>query len=516
MKPAALNERRLCAAVFAASLLLYLSFRSLFFNFDGIACAIAVELSDFKHLVHGNHLAYGFVGWLFDRAWRLLGYGGRAILPLQVLDSVLGAAGAAVFASLLRRSGRSEREAALGAAALAVSHAWWFWSLEAQVYMLGALFAALAAREALDEKPRPAVAGAWLACAVLGHVGHLMALPALAWLLTRKSGRKSLVPFAAALAAVVLAAYAAAGAFAVRPRSLEDLRLWLLGSAALGVDRAFSWHSASWAVAVPSWTRMTLRIFCEFVGRTGLAWTAGIVLAALPLAAAARGAARGGREARFWLFWLAGYAALFLNWEPGTTVYRVGDLLGLWALALLGLQGLSARARAGALAAWTAAACAYNLAFVVLPAADPAANADLVETNWTAAHAPADAWVIATSRNAVYLPYFAGLKTVNLRYFGDEAALDARLDAIAAGGGSVYATDRTIEEMGLLAELASYGLEPAAAGDGLTLYRIARQTSGQPSGSSRKKSNNAPAARKGPNGIGSERLAFPAKSSLTP
>ncbi len=62
--------------------------------------------------------------------------------------------------------------------------------------------------------------------------------------------------------------------------------------------------------------------------------------------------------------------------------------------------------------------------------------------------------MIATSRNAVYLPYFADLKTVNLRYFGGEASLDARLDALAAGGAGVYATDRTLgERRRLLAEL---------------------------------------------------------------
>ncbi|HXT00081.1 MAG TPA: hypothetical protein VN915_05365 [Elusimicrobiota bacterium] len=474
------RERRLCAAVFAAALLLDLSFRSQYFNFDGVACAIAVELSDFKHLVHGNHLAYGVVAWLFDRAWRLLGYRGRAILTLQVLDGVLGAAGAAVFASLLRRSGRGEREAALGAAALAVSYAWWFWSLEAQVYMLGALFAALAAREALAEKPRPARAGAWLAAAVLGHVGHLMALPAIAWMLWRKRGRAALAPFAASLAGLVAAAYAAAGILAVRPRTLDDLRLWLLGSAALGVDRAFSWHSDAWSTALLSWGAMTFEVFCGFAGSSGAVRLAGAALAALPLAAAAFGAARGGREARFWLLWLAGYAALFLNWEPGTIVYRVSDLLGLWALALLGLQGLTGRARSAALAAWTAAAFAYNLAFAIRPAADPASNADLVETNWTAARVPPDSWIVATSRGAVYLPYFAGLKTVNARYFGDEASLYSRLDALAASGARVYATDRTLESAGLLPELARYGLETAATGEGLTLYRVSRAAAPRP------------------------------------
>jgi len=475
----ALSERRLNAAVFAASLLLYLSFRSLYFNFDGVACAIAVELSDFKHLVHGNHLAYGALAWLFDRAWRVLGYRGLTILPLQVLDSLLGAAGAAVFASLLRRAGRSEREAALGAAALAVSSAWWFWSLEAQVYMLGALFAALAAREALGENPRPARLGLWHAAAVLGHVGHLMALPALAWALTRRRGRKSLLPYLAVLAGTVLAAYLAAGIFAVRPESFEDLRRWLLGSAALGVDRAFAWHYAR-AGALSAWAGMTLRIFCEFAGRAPWASAAGLVLAALPLAAAARGAARGGRKAWFWQLWLAGYAALYLNWEPFTIVYRVSDLLALWALALIGLEGLTPRARAAVLAAWTAAACAFNLAFTVLPAADPASNSDLVEARWVAARVPSDAWVLVFGRDASYLPYFEHLKTVNLRFFEREDALFARLDALAARGEAVYATDRALARWERPGVLPRYGLEPSASADGLTLYRVRRPAATAP------------------------------------
>jgi len=50
------SSYRFPGIVFAASVLLYFSFRSLFFNFDGVACAIAVEMGDFKHLLHGNHL----------------------------------------------------------------------------------------------------------------------------------------------------------------------------------------------------------------------------------------------------------------------------------------------------------------------------------------------------------------------------------------------------------------------------------------------------------------------------
>jgi hypothetical protein len=474
MKKASWSDARAMAAVFAAALLLNLSIRSSFFNFDGVACAIAVELSDFKHLVHGNHLAYGVVGWCFDRIWRIFGYRGQSLLVLQTLDSILGAAGAAVFSSLLRRAGRGEREAVLGAAALTVCHAWWFWSLEAQVYMLGALFAALAAREALSDQPRPGLAGLWHAGAVLGHVGHLMALPAIVYVLARKKGRRAMVPYFTSLIIAVAVPYLCAAVFAVHPSSFGDVKSWILGSAALGVDRGFSWHSISLAPAISAWTRMTLRIFIEMSGRKGLLLSAGVILAALPLLAAARGAVDRTREAIFWLLWLAGYAVLFVSWEPGTIVYRVTDLLALWALATLGLRAMPPRLRLGALAAWTASALAYNLVFAVRPASNPANNPDLVEAEWTKASAPPEAWVLANGRGPVYIPYFAGRRPVSLRYYADEAALRARLDELTAAGEAVYVSGRTLEEDGLRSKLERYGLRQAASIGNLSMYRVAR------------------------------------------
>ncbi len=475
MKRASWSEAQSTAAVFAAALLLNLSIRSVFFNFDGVACAIAVELSDFKHLVHGNHLAYGMIGWCFDRLWRIFGYQGQALLPLQTLDCVLGAAGAAVFASLLRRAGRGEREALLGAAALAVSHAWWFWSLEAQVYMLGALFIALTAREALSDKPRPALVGLWHAGAILGHVGHLMALPALAYVLTRKKNRDTLPIYLTSSIVAVAVAYICAGLFAVRPSSFSEFKLWLLGSAALGVDRAFSWHSAPFSHAIASWLKMSLRVFAEFSGRRGFAWSAGVVLAFLPIAAAARGAAEKGREAVFWLLWLAGYALLFMAWEPYTIVYRVTDLLALWALATLGLQAMPQRLRLASLAVWTAAAFAFNLVFVVRPASNPGNNPDLVEAEWTKTSAPPEAWILAGGNSAVYVPYFAARRPINLRYYSDQSALFARLDALTKAGEAIYVSGRTLKDESLHARLARYGLKPAALSGNLSLFQVARE-----------------------------------------
>lgn len=471
MRKAAWSADRSFWAVFAAVLLLDLSTRSLFYNFDGVACAIAVELSDFAHLVHGNHLAYGVAGWLFDGLWRLLGYEGQALLALQVLDSVLGALGAAFFGDLLRRQGRGDREALLGALALAVAHAWWFWSLEAQVYMLGALFIVLAAREALSDHPSPFRLGVFHAGAVLGHVGHVMAFPALAFLLYRKKGLRE---YAFALAGTVAAAYVLAGVFAVKPASLQELKLWLLGSAALGVDRGFNWHSTPLGYSLFSWSRMSFRVFAEFVGRTGFSWTLGVILAVLPMLAAARGALDKTREGNFWLIWLAGYALLFIAWEPYTIVYRVTDLVPLIALATLGLGGFPAKARAGALAAWIAAAGAYNYATVVKPASEFANNPDLVEAEWTKASTPPDAWVLVNGRGGVYVPYFAGRRTVNLRYFDAPGSLESKLDELTAAGQTLYVTGRTLEQAGLRGRLEAYGMLPVTQAPGLATFGVSR------------------------------------------
>ncbi len=473
MKKPSWSDAQAMSFVFIASLLLNLSIRSVFYNFDGVACAIAVELSDFKHLVHGNHLAYGVVAWCFDRMWRIFGYQGQALLALQTLDSILGAAGAAIFASLLRRQGRGEREAVLGAAALTVSHAWWFWSIEAQVYMLGALFAALAAREALSDKPRPSRVGLWHAGAILGHVGHLMALPAFVYILQKKN-KSEIRPYLSSLFVAVAVPYLCAGLFAVKPSSFIELKLWLLGSAALTTDRSFSWHSVPLLPALHHWSRMSFRIFTEFLGQRGFAWSLGVILAVLPVLAATRAALEKSREALFWLLWLAGYALLFIAWEPQTIVYRVTDLLALWALATLGLQTMSSRLRLAALGAWIVAAFAFNLVTVVRPASLFENNPDLVEAEWTKTSSPPDAWVLVNGRGAVFIPYFAGRRPVNLRYLTEEAALRARLDALTQAGQAVYVSGRTLEEEGLHAKLERYGLKPVAEAGPLSLFRVGR------------------------------------------
>lgn len=467
-------ERELCASVFVAAALLYLAFPSSFYNFDGIACAIAVELPDLKNLAHGNHVAYGLLGLAFDRAWRLLGFRGAAIVPLSALNGLLGAATAAAFCSTLLRLRLPRGAAAACAAGLAVSQAFWFWSLEAQVYPLGMFFLMLAAREALADRPRPALVGAWQGCAMLGHVGHAMFAPAALYLVARerKNPKAALTRYATALGCVVAAAYAAAALFFIRPRSLDELRLWLLGSAALKVDRSFTWYGGYSLANVYEWLRMSARVFCEPAGRA-----AGWLLSGSALAAAVWGAWRpeGGRRdaARAAALWVAGYAVLFVAWQPYTVVYRVSDLPAFWLL--ISLAAARWPRGAAAAAAWVAGAFAFNLATLVLPRADPANNAPLQEVLWVARATPEDSWVVATGMGQVYLPYFAHRRPLNMRYYEARLeALPARLDELGRAREPVFVTSTTLGGQAWDGTLRAYGLVEVGREGGVSLYRVKR------------------------------------------
>jgi len=449
--------------------LLYFALPSFHHNFDGVACAAAVELGELKNLVHGNHILYGITGLLFHRFLGGLGAGLSSLWSLQVFDSLLGAAGAGLFCSLLLRLRFSSRIAVFCSTGMALSFGYWFWSLEAQVYALGVVLLLMSLAEAVREKPRPYRLAFWHGLAMLSHGANVLFTPVAVYNLWRscsKEDRKRVLgTYLVAAAGLVLLVYLLAGSLIMRPSSIEELRVWLLGSAALGLDRGFEWHGHGSFRNYYDWFRLS--------GTAVSAWP----WLGLPLWGAGAWAALNseGQERVLclsaWL-WLGAYALLFTQWEPYTLVYRVSDLVPLW---LLGAVAASRAARAKPFA-WAGVGllgllAAVNLWAGILPAAKAENNKDLMRAQWIKGATPEDAWVLARDSDEVYIPYFAHRHPLNLRFFrGDSAALAGRIWQLMEAGHPVFVVSRGQRSHSSLP--AFLRLAEASRRDGSVLYRI--------------------------------------------
>lgn len=423
------------AAVGTASLLLYVSFPAARYNFDGVACAISVDLGSIRHLVHGNHVSYAVLGAGVHGLLGLLGYEGPAIVSLQLFSSLLGAVGVAGLCALLLNLGLAPAVAAAASAGLALSRAWWVWSLESQVYPLGAACLVWVAAELVRAKPRPVLAALLHCGAILGHAPHLIFAP-VAWaMLPDARARRS---YFFTLAVGVAASYAAAILFFFRPTSFADLRVWLLGSAALPADRHFYWQGFYSFGNVWLWIRTTLET------PSGDAWV-GAAIWGIALWGVFEAARHRPRAARLGALWLVPYAALYSNWQPYIVQYHYSDMPVLWLFIACAVDGagrgdlrIPVTARAGALAAAAVFLGVWNWAGEIRPMSDPASNADLQRSLWIGRETPDNAWVVVEAIEQVYLPYFAHRRPMNLRYLPDAQALKARVLSVRRSGEPVY------------------------------------------------------------------------------
>ncbi len=440
-----LTDKRLGPALTGLGVfLLYLAFPSNHHNFDGVACAIAVELADYKHLLHGNHLAYGFIGYLFHGALSLIGLKLSALWALQLLDSLLGAAGAGLFHHILARRGFPQRIASLSALGLALSFGYWMSALEAQVYMLGAFCLIALLGELLEDKPRVRRVALLHAAAMLAHGANALAAPAAAYALLRsrsgKPGRAAVLRYFLIAAAVVVAAYLAAGILFVKPTDLQELKIWLGGSAMLNPDREFVWHGGAFWANNFNWLRYSLKVVSPAYVLGSAVWAAA-----------------------FWtlwkkrtqeralvhtaVLWIVPFALFFSRWESMTLHFRVNDLIPLWLLAAVAIKSASRRRFAlPACGLFIALLAAGNLGGGILALSDASTNRALQEAKWIKANTPQNAWVAAHGIEEVYVPYFAHRKPLILRFTGAGAALTGRIWNILSAGDPVFVTSRRLDE----------------------------------------------------------------------
>lgn len=415
---------------FLLPIALFLGIPSAMWNFDGVACAIALELGRTPYLFHSNHLLYGFLGYLF---WKFLCLPAgivRALPALQLFSSLLSALGLVGLYRLLDSLLEDARVALLLTLTLSVTAAFWVWSIEAQVYPLGFLPLAWATAILVRDpgQGKYVKVGLLHGLAVLGHLMHfLWAIPALYWMRRDPAGnRKALGQYAGSLAAATLLPYAIVILAVVLPaRASTHLSLWLKGSAGLSAGRRWAWHFAGWS-GPWIWLKSTLpSLWGSFwpYGQAPVALWAWILMAVSILiffVFFVRGSthAKSDRTVGFSWLWLGVYGLFLSTWEPGTLCYRMTDVIPLGIVLASGLKTFRTASRFALLGALLVATAAVNLATRIVPMHQAERNPAYQQTlDLSKTTSPDSLYVAENSLSWIYLLYFTGRTAWNAHSF---------------------------------------------------------------------------------------------------
>lgn len=402
-------------ALAAIAFVLYLLTRSEVHTFDALSYIRDVDQRA-GFFFHPHHLLYGPTGWLFYRIWQAFGYSGSSEIPLQVLNSLVGAAiGIGLYRLTLRLAGRWWA-AFLATGILLFNYGFWYFAVEVEVYHLALiwLLATLALLIELVSQPRRRTApllGLTLGLAALYHqTNGLLAPVVLAGVLLGPVAWRDrcaqLITAGALSAAVVALGYGVVGFGYNGFRSLSELRAWMF----------FFVETGWWGHAV----RDRLTDLGAGLGNTIATqgalpfWIAIVAILAAGLGASAR---RWPRIVTICLIWIAIYGAFFAWWEADNIEFWIGTLLPLWLLLGLSFERVGARV---AMSRAPRIATALPVGAVVLPLLLAWHNYPIVERRGDARQdlqrqlsagvraltAPADLIVSPGGVMELYLPYY--------------------------------------------------------------------------------------------------------------
>jgi len=423
------RDKPMTSLAFLFPFLFFAAWPSRMWNFDGVACAAALELGKSIYFFHSNHLLYGFLGYVF---WKPLPYSllPRALPALQLFTSLLSAGAMVGVYQLLKRILDERRLALALTVGLSLTAVVWVWSIEAQVYALGFLALAWATAELF--KPESSAKWrriGWLhAGAILGHIVHVLwIIPAIYWL-TRENTveqRRKIRDYGLRLALGVGIPYLLVVFYMLGIKvNLHWFAKWLLGSASLNPNSLFAWHFAG--VGAPlEWLWVTPRIFWGsfwpyHVVPTGLVWiTTGFSIATLVMLL---GFSWKHHRAKPWVFsvlWLAVYGVFFWTWEPRTECYRLTDVIPYGILLALGLKSLRRPAlQWGCVAVLAATFAVINIQTRVIPMHQASNNALYQEILTLEAATPTNSlYLTAGGPRWIYLLYFTGRSAWNVQTF---------------------------------------------------------------------------------------------------
>jgi hypothetical protein len=478
-------------------------------TYDALSYILDVERKPWLELFHPHHLAYGPLGAVVSGLAAGLGWTGGAERPLQVMNALAGALGAALFAALAGRMlPQTPRTAgALAGLLLGASYAYWYFAIEVEVYTIAAvlLVVALWLMLLLARRPTPGLAvalGVIQGLAVLFHQTNvLLSLPALVALglglhasgqpgLGQRSVRL-LAAYGLPLALIVAVAYLGVGLGLSGLWSWGELSGWAAGYATTGF-----WGGPLDFARLPLLGRGLADTFAQ----PGGAWVGLLLLAVLLLRwRGLRTAPRG--LVALGLSWLLVYGAFFVWWEPDNVEFWIASLPPFYLLVLGAVFGgagrdsfaagsqhasnkrdlganpglnLQGRAEGQAMSAWWGARLQANWAplllllcgvwMLVANAVTIRARGDaerdlqrVLAVALAAASTPGDLLVLPDGLPELYLPFYAGREQVislnqAVAVVGSDwplacALIQGRIDAALASGYAVSIADAALRPL---------------------------------------------------------------------
>ncbi len=257
-------------------LLLYVPFRSINYDLNGIADAQAVETAGI-HVFPPNHMLYNPLGVVLYHAAQWLGYDGRAIVLLQMLTALCGALGLG-FGFLAFRHMTGDPIAAF-ASSLWLGTSWAYWTFSTDVaYIVPSAMVVMAALALLFGGPlskrRLAALAGISALAILTWQANVLLLPILALLvlatrdeLMRSDRLRAVGILSGVMIGLTGLVYLVVGVLVYGVRGPSELLRWALNYGGvhlpmwgrLGFDRLLPLATSALASLVPVWDGLGLR-----------------------------------------------------------------------------------------------------------------------------------------------------------------------------------------------------------------------------------------------------------------
>lgn len=198
-------------------------------------------------LFHPNHLLYGWVSYCFYRLWQALGYASGAAVPMQVLSLLASIATLGIVARLALSWSLTASSTVLLLFAIAGCQGYWFYSVEAETYVLPLPFMLMALAKASTAETVREHAGTaiWASLATIFHQQHSLLMVALGvFFLWRQGGLKRPVLIYGLTATVLVgSAYFLVSLAILGHQSIAETLIWAKGRAQDGLWTPWAWSA---------------------------------------------------------------------------------------------------------------------------------------------------------------------------------------------------------------------------------------------------------------------------------